>query len=1071
MKIYAFSGCRLDVNRRELQRDGVLLNLRPKAFDMLDQLIEHRDRVVSKDELMDQVWPGRYISETTLSSCLKELRKALGDSGKEQNIIKTVHGKGFRFIADLEDPVTDQPPQPEICDPQIDAAITETTDQEADRDTVTVSERKTVSVLRCGLVGGADLAQRLGPEAMHYLLQDLFTMTQNIVSRFDGQVTQWLSDGFVALFGVPNAHEDHARRALLAAFDLINRSQCLGEQQQAFIGFGLSSGSTIISALPGNPQQCYTALSDVMQQAEALHSLAHAGQVLISSDSYRLLRADVRVQALEQCDDAWLVEQIVAQRAGVPRRFRRHIAPMVGRNQELSLLEQRLTQAQENHGQAVAIVGNPGIGKSRLLSEFRQSLKHRNIRYLQANCFPHFHDTPFYPLTEYMRQCCHIQDGDNDHDIERKLRTSLEAAELTEADALPLFLKLLELPHDATQLEQLSAQAQRDRTVFYLQRLLLNSDQTTVIALEDMHWLDASSQAWLDALIAQLANQPILLITTCRPGIHPDWLKLPWVSQLALSQLTEEHCLCMLNSLPRAAALQDRLQQIATLSGGNPFFLEELTMNAASSEDAVTPDTIQGVLAARIDQLATDDKKLLQTAAIIGQRGPLKLLKAVSPLAADDMQHALLRLQCAELLFSDFAYGEQTFSFKHALVQDVAYHNQLGDQRRAMHIRIADALNDGFTEFANHHPELLAYHYSEAGHHEQAVRYWHRAARNAYERSAYVETIDCIDQGLALLPKFTHVPERSTHELALYRTLGSAQVAIQGYGASEVERTWAHARKLCETLQDDAALFRVLIGQGNYYLVTGHFSQAFCGHRQLLRLARQADNTSLLLRAKAAMGELMLHMGRIRSAKRYFDHCLAITEDDEQPVLSSQISAIVATCHAAWVYWYLQQDAVAVTYAEQGLQRARALQRPFTLAIALSLNAELQRFRNHPHRALELAQEGVAIAREQAFPYWHGSNLVTLGWAQACIENANQGIETIRRGIKVFRATGARIQLTSWLGALADAHRINADMDAALSTIDEATDWAKKTGDCYYLPQLFQLRDQLLHQRDHSAAA
>ena len=1069
MMIYTFADCQLDADRRELRRDGILLSLRPKVFDMLTLLIEQRNRVVSKDELLERVWTGRYISETTLSSCLKELRKALGDDGKKQNVIKTVRGQGFRFIATLKDTTRDSHTSdhsvPAAADArlnpvdQVPSALHSTSSDKVSA-TAPSSEHKNVSVLRCGLVDAADLSERLDPETMHYLLQDLFAIAEEVIRRFNGQVTQWLSDGFVALFGAPVAHEDHARCALLAAFELLNRSQYLGQEQQAYISFGLSSGAAIVSRLPSNPEQCYTAISSVVRLAETLQTQADAGRVLISADSYRLLRADVRVRALEGRSDALLVDHVVAQRAGVPRRFRRHMAPLIGRTQELSLLHQRLAQAEAGDGQSVTIIGNPGIGKSRLLSEFQQELSNKNIRYLQANCFPHFHGTPYYLLAEYLRRCCGIDDGDTEEAIQDKLRLCLQAAELTQPETLPLLLKLLELPHDTLPLEQLSAQAQRDRTSFYLQRLLLNGRQTTVIALEDHHWMDASSQAWLDSLIRRLANQRVLLITTCRPGFNPDWLTLPWVSQLALLQLNQEHCLSLLRLLPRAAALQNRLVELATLSGGNPFFLEELAMNAASAGDSI-PDTVQGVLTSRIDQLALGDKILLQAAAIIGQSGPLKLLEAVSALNADEMENALLRLQCAELLFNEFAHGEPMFAFKNALVQEVVYANQLCDQRQSMHARVAGVLHNDFPELVVHRPEFMAYHCDQAGRNEDAVRYWQRAARKAYERSAYVEAIDYVNKGLALLERFDDPAARAANELALQRTLGPALVATRGYGAAEVEHTWVRARQLCEELQDHSALFRVLIGLGNYYLVAGNFVNAFDGNRQLFRLARRAHNDNLLLRAKAAMGELMMHSGRMRSAKRYFDHCLALIASNEQPLLSSQISAVVATGQAAWVYWYLQQETVALTYAERALQQARALQRPFTLAIALSLSAELHRFRDDPHSAMKLAQEGAAISREQTYPYWHGSTLVTLGWAEARTGDVAKGIGTIRQGIEVFRATGAKLQLTSWLGALADAYQIAGQIDTALATIDEAIAWAERTGDCYYLPQLFRLQSRL----------
>ena len=1069
---YAFGAYRLNVKQRELRRDGVLLGLRPKAFDMLTMLIEQRNRIVSKDELLDQIWPNRYICETTLSACLKELRKVLGDSGSRQSIIKTIPRKGFRFVADLQDIVAGQAP------PSTDATAFSTEDQtsapgcatETPSETNTglgssarievmpswsaSNERKNISVLRCGLVDADNLAERLEPEALHYLLQDFFGLAQDVIVRFDGQVTQWLGDGFVALFGAPLAYEDHARRALLAAYQLIDRCQDL---PQASISVGLSSGEAVINSLPAQPQQCYTAHSHVLHLAETLQTQADPGRVLISLESHRLLRADVRVRALQSCDSGVLVEQIIEARAGVPRRFRRHMAPLIGRTDELNLLQECFCLAEQSQGQVIAIVGPPGIGKSRLLSEFQRGLSSRNVRYLQANCFPHLRGSPYGLLSELLRQYCGIAHDDAASAIEIKLRACLRTAKLAEPATLSLMLKLLDLAYDSAPLDRLSAQAQRDKTAVYLQDLLLSQNQTTVIALEDLQWLDASSQAWLDSFLQCLADRPLLLIATYRPEFSTNWLNLSWASQLSLARLNQEQCQRLLCSLPRSAVLQDQWAELASLSNGNPFFLEELALNAANAGQSI-PNTIQGVLAARIDQLEPGDKKLLQVAAIIGQQGPLALLETISGLDSKHVRRALQRLQDAELMFADDVLSEPFFMFKHALVQEVAYGQQISGQRRAVHLRIARTLRKDFPELATRRPEFLAYHYSEAGHHEDAVRAWQRAGRKAYERSAFSEAIDYVNKGLALLERYDNPAARAASELALLRTLAPALVSMQGYGAAGVERTWQRAKQLCEELQDHSALFRVLIGLSHYYLVTGHFARAFEGNRQILRLARQSYNNDLLLRAKAAMGELMLHCGRLHSAKRQLDQCLAIIASDQRPMLSSQVASVTAMGHAAWVYWHLRQESSALDCAERALQGARALQQPFALVIALCLSAELQRFRDDPHKAMELAREGVAIAQKQAFPYWHGSALVTLGWAEARTGDSGRGIATIRQGLSLFRSTGAKIQLSSWLGALADAYQSAGQVAPALSTVNEAISWAEKTGDCYCLSQLLRLQ-------------
>lgn len=1092
---YYFGNSQLDIARRELRRNGDTLHVRPKVFDVLVHLLEHRDRVVSKDELLEAVWPGRIISETTLTACLKELRKTLQDTGKEKQIIKTIHGKGYRFIAELisssaieqESPIHDDRrdnaapavseksesgPEdagrvPDQSQPVLISGVRSNPPTGANQSISTPEfrgERKAVSALRCGLISPDELVDQIGHEQMHYLLQELFDIAKDVVERYNGQITQWLDDGFLALFGASIALDDHARRALLAAFEIRKNSRSLCNTRQAALGTGLTSGHAIISHVPGNPQQLHTARGTAVKLVETLRWQASSNQILLSQKFYQLVRADVRASAINAAAGILVAEQIRTPQAGVPRRFRRYLAPLIGRDDEINLMRQRLKQTIEGHGQAVVISGSPGIGKSRVLAEFRSHLVSQPFRCVQANCFAHWQGTPYYPLIEYTRQICGIDEDDADETIQLKVKKCVTKVGLDESLSVPLLMRLIDGSHTTTQVEGLSTQAQRKHTTNCLIRLTLDSEQPTVVIVEDFHWVDASTRDWLEVLIQQLSNYPILLIITSRPEAELYRLQHRGVTTLALQQLTEEQSKRLLYSLPRASSLQSQFPELISRSGGNPFFLEELALSVSQSKQTQqVPDTIHGVLASRIDQLTIEDKILLQAAAIIGQRGSLSLLAAVCDLENSDLAHAMLRLQLAELLFSTFASGEEQFVFKHALVQEVAYASQLDHRRRKYHRRIADTLRRDFAPVADRQPETLAWHYEKSGNYCEAVVYWQRAGRRACERSAYIETIDYIRQGIRLLKHFEDPDSRASRELGLQRTLGPAQMASLGYGAIEVESTWTRARSLCEQLNDNASLFRVLVGLSTYYWVNARFNQAYSCNIQLLKLARRSENESFELRANAAMGELLLHAGRYRSAQRYLERCSTLTATEPSPRLSVQSASVTASCYSAWLYWFTNKQAQAQKYADEALDCARTFKQPLTLAIALCLIAEFNRYRGDWKQALHLAQEGVELSRRQSFPFWLGSTLVTLGWAEASSGKGKQGIATTSHGIEVFQSTGARVQMPSWLGALADTYRINGDEKSALIKIEEALRWAGNTGDRYYVPRLQKLKASLNH--------
>ena len=1040
---------------------------------MLALLVDQRNRIVSKEELLDQIWPNRYICDTTLSACLKELRKVLGDSGSRQSIIKTIPRQGFQFIAELQEKTAARH-SPETAEMKQSAVSENTTNNfkaeplqqslQAPESIVPAqgelvcSEHKNITVLRGGLVNADALVERLDPEALHYLLQDVFAVAQEVVVRFDGQITQWLSDGFAVLFGASIAHEDHARRALLAAYQLVDRSKNL---PQAELSFGISSGEAIINSIPDHPKRCYTAYSQVLQAAQALQIQTDPGRIAVSLESYGILRADVRGRPLPGSEGRGvLVEEVIETRPGVPRRFRRPMAPLIGRTRELKTLQQHLRQAE---GCAVAIIGASGTGKSRLLYEFCLGTSSQKARIIHVNGFPHRQSSPYHVLRELLRQCCGIMDGDSASCAEIKLRSCVQRNLSDTPLALALLLKLLDLNHDTATLESLSAQTQRDKTAVYLEDLLLQNSQFLIMAMEDLQYVDTSSQTWLTGFVRRLKHRPVLLIVTYRPGLQVDWLELPWVSRLVLGPLSPGNCRRLLAALPRSGAMRDRWEELVERCGGNPFFLEELTLSAARSNRDI-PDTIKSVLAARIDQLGPADKKLLQTAAIIGQQGSLSLLADVSEMEPQMLRNVLQRLQDAELLYARSSLEEDLFFFRHALIQEVAYGQLLSVQRQALHQQIASTWRRKFPEQIAKKPEFLAHHYGQAGHYEEAVRGWQRAGRKAYERCAYSEAINYINQGLALLEGYKDSASRAVDELVLLRTLGPTLVAMQGYGPGSVEHIWIRAKELCEQVQDRSGLFRVLIGLGQYYLVTGQFDRAFACYRQMLRLAHKSYNKALLFRARAAMGELMMRCGRMRSAQRQYDQGLGLIVNDRQSRLASQTATVTALSQAAWVYWQLAEDHAALSYAEQALQRAKASRQPFTLVIALCYSAELQRFREQPQKALILAQEGAAIAQQQAFPYWQGWSQIIQGWAEVRTGVGGRGIDAIRQGMVLFQTTGAKIHHSAWLGALADAYRYLGQHPQALTAVDEALALIEVGGDRLCLPQLQRLRKIIMSQ-------
>jgi len=494
----------------------------------------------------------------------------------------------------------------------------------------------------------------------------------------------------------------------------------------------------------------------------------------------------------------------------------------VGRARELALLHERLEQAVGGQGQMIGIAGEPGLGKSRLLSEFARSLNGQSVMYCEGHCLAYGSATPYLPVLALLRQRCGITDGDSPVVITAKVHQALREVDIAPEEGAPVLLRLLDVPVEMALLAPLSPPALKARTFALLRRLSLHDRQPCVLVVENLHWIDPTSEEWLTSLVEQVAGAALLLLVTYRPGYRPPWIAHSVATQLALSRLTPRDSLAVVQSVPQAAQLPASLHQaIVARAAGNPFFLEELTWAAVEhgshAPDQPVPDTIQAVLATRIDRLLPADKRLLQTAAVMGIDVSVPLLHAITALPEAALHDSLRHLQAAEFLAETRAVPALTYTFKHALTREVAYQSLLTSTRQQVHQRIAQAVEAQFPATAETQPELVAQHYTAAGRTEPAITYWQRAGQQALQRSANLEAVQHLTKGLELLATLPETPARAQQELNLLIALGPALMATKGYATPEVEQTYARARALCQQVGEMPQLFPTLWGLWRFY--------------------------------------------------------------------------------------------------------------------------------------------------------------------------------------------------------------------------------------------------------------
>jgi DNA-binding winged helix-turn-helix (wHTH) protein len=1044
---YAFSDCVLDTARRELTRGGLPVKLRAKAMLVLAYLIEHADRVVPKEELFEKLWARRVVGDATLNSCLKELRRAVGDSGDGQTIVRTLHGQGYRFVA----PLVDESPAPAA--PRITPAPA-----------ACESEHKQVSVLACAIVDAEGRAAILGAEAMDREMRAFFERARTAIERYGGCINEWRGEGFTALFGAPQALEDHARCAVLAALELL-------QDAEPPLRLGVQTGEVVVGSLDGTAQP-YTAYGRTTLGAARMRDAARPGSVVVSETCYRLVETEVVAQALERdCDDApdgWAVERLARRRGGVPLRARRTVSRFVGRAQEIAIIRTRLELAKGGAGHAVCISGDPGIGKSRLLDELRREVADDRVRLLGAGCLPYRRATPYFALAQLVREICGIADDTGPALVIAHLDAHARRAGIEADEDRQLLREFLDVGAGARSEFEPGSSCSR---VFALANRLLfqaSREQPCIVAIEDLHWIDATSGVWLAGLVPQLPSAALLLVVTFRPEYRAEWTSHSSVTRLALPRLNDADSAEVVASVAGRAAHEALRRRIVNNAQGNPFFLEELTWSLleAGAPETEVPTTIQAVLAARIDQLAPEDKALLQTAAVIDTPVADALLHAASAAPAAVIEAGLRRLEAAELLYPVESAAGIEHHFKHALTQDVAYGSLLSSTRRELHKRIAEIYEQRFENVASTQPELVARHYSEAGVSRKALEYWRLAGQRAAHRSANQEAVMHFEHALAIAAEMPDGAERRRIELDIHLMMGPPLMASRAFSSLDVEAAYGKACALARSLADESSLFVAQWGRWVHLTHRGRLREAGALSDELLALAARLGDPGSALQAHHSAWTTHLWDGDLARCRQHALAGAALYDrrkhHAQTHVYGGHDPGVCALGTCGITTWFLGFPDEALRLAGRGASLAASLGHPYSRLITRLDFMLIGSLRREVDVVRDAAEEAFAISSRLGVPNYLAVAKVYLGWSKAVRGDTASGLALLREGIDGCREVGAERNLASYLLLLADVLHATGRAAEGLAVVEEAGALVERTGEVRWGPEILRVRGELL---------
>jgi class 3 adenylate cyclase/tetratricopeptide (TPR) repeat protein len=917
-------------------------------------------------------------------------------------------------------------------------------------------ERKQVTVLLADLKGSLELLADRDPEEARQLLDPILDRMMEAVHHYEGTVNQVMGDGIMALFGAPLAHEDHAVRACYAALRMQERVGDYADEVQRTQGVpvqmrvGLNSGDVVVRSIGNDLHMDYTAVGQTTHLAARMEQMARPGSTLLTPATLRLVEGFVRVRALGPVPIKGLAEpvevfELLGAEAGRTRlqaSATRGLTRFTGRDAEIAQLRDALERAGAGQGQVVAVVGEPGVGKSRLVWELAHSHRAQGWLVLQSSAVSYGKTTALLPVRELMRAYLGLEDRDDPRRIREKLTGKVLALDPALQPVLPALQALLDLPVEDAGWRGLGADQQRGRMLDGVKRLLLRESvvQPLLLAFEDLHWVDADTQALLDNLVESLPSHRLLLVVNYRAEYQHGWGGKTYYGQIRLDPLAPATAETLLESILGAEAGRTPLTSLLIeRAQGNPLFLEEGVRALAETgvlagergayrlakavQVVQVPATVQAILAARIDRLAPEDKSLLQSASVVGQDVPLALLQAIADLPEADLERGLGRLQAAEFLYEARLFPDIEYMFKHGLTHEVAYASLLNEQRRLLHARVVDAIERLY-------PAGLAEHRERLVHHAFRGEVWAKALTYLKDMSD-VASVAEIDEVMGKGPESPgQLWWAGEHDRAV--RVADRDLAVSASFGSFPLRIVAG----CRLGQAHHAL-------GNYGQAADLFRQILASLQGDLVYERFGMAAFPSVWARSWFAWCLAEVGEFEEGQRVGEEAEAIARSGDHPYSRVQAAFGLGTLHLIQ-----GRPDQAIPVLEQGLVMARLLNIPFLvpfimgpLGAAYALDGRTDRAVPLLEHTIEQAVSMRLVAHQPLRLTWLGEALLLAGQTDAALEQARRALHLAQdRGERGHNARARHL-----LGAVSAGHG-DPERPAAEAALGEALAEAEALG-------------------------
>ncbi len=944
-------------------------------------------------------------------------------------------------------------------------------------------ERKQVTVLFADLKGSMELLADRDPDEARTLLDPVLERMMDAVHRFEGTVNQVMGDGIMALFGAPLAHEDHAVRACYAALRMqesvkryaeeIHRSEGVPIQ----IRVGLNSGEVVVRSIGSDLHMDYTAVGQTTHLAARMEQMAIPGTILASGETLNLAEGYVvtrplgprSVKGLDEPIEVYEITGASMVRSRLQAAAARGLTRFVGRDSELDELRRALDRAHAGHGQVVGVVGEPGVGKSRLYWEFTHSHRTHGWLIIESGSVSYGKATSYLPVIELLKQYFQLEAGDDARKILEKVTGKLLSLDRALEPFLPAFLWLLDAPVSDPDWHRLDPPQRRQRTLDGVKRLLLRESQVQplIVMFEDLHWIDAETQALLENLVESLPTARLLLLVNYRPEYQHGWSGKSYYRQLRIEPLPPQSCEQLLEALighdPSVAVVKPLLVE---RTEGNPFFLEESVRTMVETGILVgergayrlaralgaiqIPRSAHAILASRIDRLSPPNKRLLQSASVVGKDVPFPLLQAIAGEAEDRLRQGLTELQAAEFLYESRLFPELEYTFRHALTHEVAYGSLVTDRRRTSHARLVEAMETLYRDRLSEHVERLAEHAFTGEVWAKAAEYLRQAGARATARSADREASQYFQRALGALGNLPETRETLEQAIDLRFDVRRSLLPL-----GELDRGTEYLREaeaLATKQSDDKRLGWASAYLSANFWLTGRTQEARAFGERAHALAERVGDFALSVAANYSFGAACQASGDFRRAVIYLREAVQSLQGDRNRERYG-LTGFPGASARSWLAWALAELGEfeeGIAHGREGIRVAEAVDHPYSLIVACRGLARLYCIKGDFAEAIAVVTRGLSLAHDYNITVFSSLLSSFLGYAYLCSGRTEEARALLEQTLSATEATGAGLYHSLGIVHLGEANLRAGQLEAAERAANQALKIARARGERGY---------------------